>query len=123
MMCLPQSRKMMTEELEMVRNSPLLDADWYLQQYPDVEVLKIEPAEHYLWIGAQRRAHSDDSRIEYLDAGCADIAGRRTDCAVHHGARMASGSAPIADRNARTSAASASIPPRLSAVKVHDRSP
>lgn len=47
---------MMTEELEMVRNSPLLDADWYLQQYPDVEVLKIEPAEHYLWIGAQRRA-------------------------------------------------------------------
>lgn len=27
------------------------DADWYLAQYPDVEMLGMDPLEHYLWLG------------------------------------------------------------------------
>src|SRR5690606_30203428 len=35
------------------RNSGLFDQSWYLEQYPDVAALAIDPVEHYLRWGAQ----------------------------------------------------------------------
>ena len=40
-------------DIEAVRSSGLFDAGWYLTQYPDVKALGIDPAEHYLWLGAR----------------------------------------------------------------------
>ena len=37
----------------MIRDCDLFDGDWYVERYPDVKTLGIEPAEHYLWFGAQ----------------------------------------------------------------------
>jgi glycosyltransferase involved in cell wall biosynthesis len=38
-------------DVALLRSSPLFDADWYLEQYPDVKALGLDPAEHFLWIG------------------------------------------------------------------------
>ena len=35
-----------------IRASGLFDAEWYLTQYPDVEILGMDPVEHYLLYGA-----------------------------------------------------------------------
>ena len=37
--------------LEIVRNSELFDPDWYSARYPDVAIVGLEPAEHYLKYG------------------------------------------------------------------------
>jgi glycosyltransferase involved in cell wall biosynthesis len=41
------------KDVEDVRSSELFDAEWYLQQYPDVSILGMEPAEHYLRLGSR----------------------------------------------------------------------
>lgn len=38
---------------ETLRRSPLFDAAWYRARYPDVDALGMDPAEHYLWLGAK----------------------------------------------------------------------
>lgn len=38
-------------ELERIRKSPLFDAEWYTETYPDVAILGMDPAEHYLKFG------------------------------------------------------------------------
>ncbi len=38
--------------VRLVQESRLFQADWYLQQYPDVALLGMSPAEHYLKYGA-----------------------------------------------------------------------
>ena len=40
-------------DIETIRQSAFFDAAWYLAQYPDVAALDMDPAEHYLWLGAQ----------------------------------------------------------------------
>ena len=45
--------KFTNEDLELVRNSELFDAEWYLEQYHDVVMLKMDPAEHFLWMGKE----------------------------------------------------------------------
>ena len=35
------------------RDSGQFDEDWYVQQYPDVRLSGIDPARHYLWLGAR----------------------------------------------------------------------
>lgn len=39
--------------LAAVREWKHFDAEWYLREYPDVEMLGIDPAYHYLWLGAK----------------------------------------------------------------------
>ena len=46
-------RKISEEDIAALKRSDLFDAEWYLQQYPDVEVLGMDPAEHFLSFGAQ----------------------------------------------------------------------
>jgi GT2 family glycosyltransferase len=41
------------EDVEAIRASRLFDAEWYLETYPDVKLLGMDPAEHYLWLGAR----------------------------------------------------------------------
>lgn len=45
--------KVSRDDIERIRASGLFDAEWYLEQYPDVRALGMDPAEHYLWIGAK----------------------------------------------------------------------
>ena len=43
-----------TEALvDKIRKWEHFDADWYKQQYPDIHMVGMEPAYHYLWIGAK----------------------------------------------------------------------
>ncbi|MBF7051773.1 hypothetical protein IOC61_00315 [Halomonas sp. KAO] len=37
--------------LELLESSELFDADWYLERYPDVSVLNLPPARHFLKYG------------------------------------------------------------------------
>jgi GT2 family glycosyltransferase len=39
------------EDIAIIKASGLFDEAWYLDQYPDVRKLGMEPIEHYLWIG------------------------------------------------------------------------
>ena len=40
------------DEIDLIRRSPLFDADWYCRRYPDVIRLGLEPAVHFARIGA-----------------------------------------------------------------------
>lgn len=40
-------------DIESIRRSGEFDEKWYLEQYPDVKALGMDPIEHYLWLGAR----------------------------------------------------------------------
>ena len=42
-------------DMEEIQASGLFEAKWYLETYPDVKALGMEPIEHYLWLGARLR--------------------------------------------------------------------
>lgn len=42
---------MSASEIQRIRNWEHFDAEWYLKEYPDVGMLGMDPAEHYLLIG------------------------------------------------------------------------
>lgn len=44
-------------DIEQIRDSEWFDAEWYVTTYPDVQAVGLDPAEHYLTIGA--RLHRD----------------------------------------------------------------
>ncbi len=41
-----------SEQVEILQDSPFFDADWYLAAYPDVAQASIDPAVHYASVGA-----------------------------------------------------------------------
>jgi GT2 family glycosyltransferase/glycosyltransferase involved in cell wall biosynthesis len=41
----------MDSAIAALKDSGEFDAEWYLSQYPDVRLLGMDPAEHFLWIG------------------------------------------------------------------------
>lgn len=45
--------KIREDDVIALRTSGQFDADWYLEQYPDVALSGMDPAEHFLWIGAK----------------------------------------------------------------------
>jgi GT2 family glycosyltransferase len=49
------------DEIFDFRNSGLFDEDWYTKEYPDVGLTGLDPAAHYIWIGARlnRRPSAD----------------------------------------------------------------
>ena len=51
------------EEIMALMSSGAFDSSWYLATYPDVRLLNMDPAEHYLWIGQKigRRPRADHS--------------------------------------------------------------
>src|SRR5438270_6585321 len=62
--------KVAYEEVRALKESGIFDSDWYLSEYPDVQHLNMDPAEHYLWIGrgmgrAPNRGYSNpNGRVE-----------------------------------------------------------
>ncbi len=46
-------RSALRNDLRELRETPLFDADWYRNEFPDVAFLDVDPAEHYLWLGAR----------------------------------------------------------------------
>src|SRR5437868_9336984 len=67
--------KVPNEEILALKQSGAFDSSWYLSAYPDVTLLKMDPAEHYLWIGrsmgrAPRPSRSDADvirEVQYND--------------------------------------------------------
>ena len=55
------------EEISNLKNSGCFDESWYLEKYPDVKELGMDPAEHFLWIGVKigRRPSSTMSNEQY----------------------------------------------------------
>lgn len=50
-------------DIDAIRKSGEFDEKWYLDQYPDVRALGMDPVEHYLWLGARMgRRPSPDFR-------------------------------------------------------------
>jgi glycosyltransferase involved in cell wall biosynthesis len=39
--------------VQQIKASGLFDEDWYIETYPDVGKLGLDPVEHYLWLGAR----------------------------------------------------------------------
>ena len=51
---LPRLPDAITEDqVARVRQWEHFDADWYANEYPDIQAIGMEPAYHYLWIGAK----------------------------------------------------------------------
>lgn len=73
------------EDLDLVRNSELFDAQWYLEQYPDVGMLGMDPAEHFLWLGKQlmRNPSPKFYMRDYLEAN-PDIAEASVHPFIHY---------------------------------------
>ncbi|HUF55777.1 MAG TPA: glycosyltransferase, partial [Thermohalobaculum sp.] len=67
------------EDLASIRASELFDAEWYLANNPDVRALGIDPAEHYLWLGARLgrlpspRFDGEAYAARHLDAAVTDV--------------------------------------------------
>jgi GT2 family glycosyltransferase len=68
------SRHLLTQvskvDIDAINASELFDAGWYLQRFPDVSLLGMAAAEHYLWIGARlsRNPSPDFDGNAYLAA-------------------------------------------------------
>jgi hypothetical protein len=41
------------DEVANLRNSGQFDEAWYVEEYPDVKMIGMDPARHYLWLGAR----------------------------------------------------------------------
>jgi glycosyltransferase involved in cell wall biosynthesis len=61
------------EDVAALRNSRDFDADWYLKQYPDVKLLGMDPAEHYLWIGRALRRFGSPQKFAEPDESILDV--------------------------------------------------
>lgn len=53
------------KDIEALRASGQFDEEWYLNRYPDVQALEMDPIEHYLWIG--RRLRRSISKEDWAD--------------------------------------------------------
>ena len=68
-----------SSELKLLHDSPLFDAEWYLKQNPDVAAEGVDPALHYLTIGAEENRNPSQRfdgawyRERYPDTAAARI--------------------------------------------------
>jgi glycosyltransferase involved in cell wall biosynthesis len=70
--------------LDTIRESGLFDEAWYLDAYPDVRKVGMDPIAHYLWLGARlgRDPSPEFCRADYLAANL-DVASDGIDPFVH----------------------------------------
>lgn len=61
--------------LAAVRAWKHFDAEWYLREYPDVEMLGLDPAYHYLWLGMKigRRPSAGFARFPDRNQGAEEL--------------------------------------------------
>lgn len=50
-----KSEKEIHNNIDLIRKSKCFDEEWYLETYPDVELLGMDPVEHYVKFGADMR--------------------------------------------------------------------
>ena len=55
------------DEVAAFRDSGQFDEQWYVEEYPDVKLVGIDPAKHYLWLGARlgRKPSRDSAAIPF----------------------------------------------------------
>ncbi len=72
-------------DVELIRKSEFFDAGWYLEQYPEVKKLNMDPARHYLWIGARlkRKPSPRFDTAAYLTAN-SDVAESGVNALLHY---------------------------------------
>lgn len=58
------------DDIDLVGGSEFFDADWYRREYPDVAALRMDPVEHFLWLGHRigRNPSTKFSCTDYLHA-------------------------------------------------------
>ena len=72
-------------DIEAVRGSGLFDEVWYLNRFPDVSMIGMDAAEHYLWIGARlRRNPSPDFDGNAYFAANEDVAESGVNPLLHY---------------------------------------
>ncbi|MBY5935552.1 glycosyltransferase [Tateyamaria omphalii] len=73
------------EDIDVIRGSDLFDPVWYLTEYPDVALLKIDPVQHYLWLGARlgRNPSPSFDGMSYLAANT-DVAEAGVNPLLHY---------------------------------------
>ena len=54
------------EHVALIKQSPLFNENWYLRTYPDVQILGVDAAAHYLWLGSLLRR---DPSTEFSTSG------------------------------------------------------
>ncbi len=65
--------KRLAEDIEILHNSPLVDAVWYRQTYPDFRDTPIDVARHYLERGAaEGRMLAAAFKLASLSCGAVD---------------------------------------------------
>jgi Glycosyltransferase sugar-binding region containing DXD motif len=58
-----KSKSSEQKDIDILRNSPLFNAQWYLERYPDIREAGIDPVQHYIEYGADEgRDPSPDFR-------------------------------------------------------------
>lgn len=80
-------------ELDLVLRSSLFDRDWYVRTYPDVELTRINPAEHFLRYGGllERAAGPDFSKSLFPEAYARAAATRGNPLVIHLSSQAAAG--------------------------------
>jgi hypothetical protein len=63
-------------EVAAFRSSGRFDEDWYVNEYPDVKLVGMDPLEHYLWVGAKigrRPSRPVESALQTLPDPAASV--------------------------------------------------
>ncbi len=104
----------LAEDIAFIGDSEFFDRDWYCEHYPDVELVGLNPAEHYLRIGAYllRDPGPHFSTRHYLETH-RDVAAMESNPLLHylrHGRREGRSIGPNADEPGAPRKAVASLP-------------
>lgn len=68
-----------------LEKSGLFDSDWYRDQYPDVDILGMDPLEHFLWLGARLlRNPGPKFNAEYYMQTHKDVARKNYNPVMHY---------------------------------------
>lgn len=68
-----------------LEKSGFFDTDWYLRQYPDVELLGMDPLEHFLWLGGRLlRNPGPKFNSEYYVKTHRDVARKNYNPVLHY---------------------------------------
>lgn len=60
--------KILENDLVLLHQSSVFDSDWYESYYRDVEMIGIDPAEHYLWLGWRLKRRPSENANIIIDA-------------------------------------------------------
>ena len=68
----------------LLEASGFFDADWYRKKYPDVDILGMDPMEHFLWLGGRLlRSPGPKFNSEYYMDTHKDVARKNYNPVLH----------------------------------------